>query len=128
MTKYDSVYHQPPAPVAWVAIENPDTDERATGIPVLIDSGADSTLLPEKIIGQLGLSLNPDKAIELADFEGTGNRIKHPAAAVVVLEGLRFKGDYLFAECEIGVLGRNILNHLIFELNGPSLTWSMRTK
>ncbi len=32
----------------------------------------------------------------------------------------------MFADRSIGILGRNILNSVIVELNGPSLVWSMR--
>lgn len=66
MTKYDDAHHDPPAPVAWVTIEHPDTGAKASDVPMLIDSGADITLLPATVINQLGLQLDMDKGYELS--------------------------------------------------------------
>lgn len=125
MTKYDNTHHNPPAPVAWVVIEHPDTGAKVSAVPMLIDSGADLTLLPAAIIEQLGLLLDTETGYELEGYDAS-RKIAHPATAVLEVGAFRFKGAYLFADREIGILGRNILNRVIVELNGPNLTWSMR--
>jgi hypothetical protein len=126
MTKYDSEHHSPPAPVAWVTVENPSSGTKLPGVPMLIDSGADVTLLPELVVKQLGLQLDMERGFELADFENKTTSIAHPALATVNIGKLRFKGLYLFRSGEIGILGRNILNAVVLELNGPKLEWHMQ--
>jgi hypothetical protein len=126
MTRYDSAQYTPPAPVASVVIQHPDTGEKALNVPMQVDSGADVTLLPAATIEQLGLVLGTDTSYELEAYDGGAKIVDHAATAVVKIENLRFKGQYLITDRAIGVLGRNILNHVIIELNGPSLTWTMR--
>lgn len=126
MTKYDSTHHAPPAPVAWVKIVHPITNEQVADVPMLIDSGADVTLLPEKVIKQLRLEPNIEEGVVLEGFEGGTQTTAYPVTAIMELGGFRFKGSYVFADREIGVVGRNILNNLIIELNGPGEVWSMR--
>jgi hypothetical protein len=46
--------------------------------------------------------------------------------AVLEVSGFRFRGKYLLTDRVIGILGRNIINNVIVELNGPNLLWSMR--
>ncbi len=127
-TKYDDVRHSPPAPVAWVVIENPSTGAKVSDVPMLIDSGADLTLLPAGIVSKLDLQVSTEKGYELADFDGTTKRISYATSAVVVLGGLRFKGQYLSGDSEIGVIGRNLLNNIVLELDGPRHEWRMRTQ
>jgi hypothetical protein len=37
-----------------------------------------------------------------------------------------FKGQFIVLDQDDGVLGRNILNHFIVTLDGPSLEWEVR--
>ena len=46
MTAYDDDGFDPPAPVARVVLRHPDSAVSVTGVRMLIDSGADATLLP----------------------------------------------------------------------------------
>jgi hypothetical protein len=126
MTRYDDVHHNPPAPLASVIVRNPETGAELSDVPMLIDSGADVTLLPAAVVKNLKLQIITGKGTELADFDGTVRRIAYPALAVMEIGGFRFKGQYLSGDSEIGVIGRNILNSIVLELNGPSLVWSMR--
>ena len=126
MTSYESEHHDPPAPVAWIRVVNPASDTAVDRVPMLIDSGADVTLIPKTIVTTLGLELVPDKSYLLEGFEGT--RISAAAArATLKLDKYTFKGQWLFDDREIGVLGRNVLNMVLFELDGPNLVWRIRS-
>lgn len=126
MTKYDSEHHNPPAPVAWVTIEDPATGKKICNVPMLIDSGADVTLLPSATIVELGLERDTSRGFELEGYDGS-RCIVHPVKAVLEVGSFRFKGEYLHADRAIGVLGRgDILNRVVLELDGPNFEWSMR--
>lgn len=124
--KYDSLHHNPPAPVAWVTVRNPETGTEISDIPMLLDSGADVTLLPATVVDELKLQVNTEKGTELADFDGNAKRVAYPALATMEISGIRFTGQYLPCDSRVGVIGRNILNFIVLELNGPSLMWSLR--
>jgi hypothetical protein len=46
MPKYNTEHFDPPAPVAYVTLRNPATGALLSDVPMLIDTGADTTLLP----------------------------------------------------------------------------------
>ena len=121
MQPYDASYN-PPAPVAAVTIRQPDSGVVADSIPILIDTGADITLLPRAPLENAGLSLASDKLYELVAFDGTRS-----FAPAVYLEMTflrrRFKGYYVVIDGTHGVLGRDVLNHLSVTLDGPHLQW-----
>lgn len=126
MSSYDDAHHSPPAPFARVVLRRADSDAMIEDLPMLIDSGADGTILPGNFARELGLMADEVRELEVQAYDG-GRKVLRVVHAVVVFEGKRFSGEYLVdEEIDIGVIGRNILNHLIVELNGPELRWSMR--
>ena len=46
MPVYDGVIYTPPAPVAYVTLRDATGGSSITDVPMLIDTGADATLLP----------------------------------------------------------------------------------
>ncbi len=89
---------------------------------MLIDSGADVTLVPRMSVELLGVSINPSEGYELKGF----NDITSVAQVVLLdLVFLRraFKGRFLLLDQEWGILGRDVLNHLVVLLDGPRVTW-----
>ncbi len=61
MPPYDDLQFVPPAPVARVVVRHTEGQQCLGNVPMLIDSGADATLLPRSAVTSLGL-------------EGTGER------------------------------------------------------
>ena len=55
MPAYDAERFFPPAPVALVTLRNATTPSEASKVPMLLDSGADASMVPEKIIESLGV-------------------------------------------------------------------------
>lgn len=89
---------------------------------MLIDTGADITLLPRECVRQLQIPIDAAQAYELVAFDGT----RSMAAAVhldLIFLGLNFRGRFALIDQPEGVLGRNILNHLHLAFNGPKLQW-----
>jgi len=124
MPNYDANFASPPAPVATVVIRNPVANKSVTGVPMLIDTGADATLIPRALLSYLALSeetLKPSGYL-LVGFDGT----QSPAVLVPVemeFLGKRLAGEYLLTETNYGVLGRDVLNLFRLVFDGPNLVW-----
>ena len=122
MPAYDATWFDPPAPVAEVSVRNPRTGTTLSYVPMLLDSGADVSLIPRFYIEQLGSELIADSVYELMGSDGTTSLA--PVAQVELLFLDRtFRGRFLVLDQEWGILGRDILNHIALWLNGPKLTW-----
>jgi hypothetical protein len=123
---YDDEGFAPPAPVARVLLKNPDSGAAWLDAPMLIDSGADVTLVPHEALERLGAALVPDRRYELLGFDGRSS-----FAPVVHLELVfcrrTFRGQFLVVEQPCGVLGRNVLNAIPLLLDGPHLSWDEHT-
>jgi len=122
MPDYDSIRFSPPAPVALVTLRNPEDRSKATEIIMLLDSGADVTLLPRSVVEKLALAYSSD-AYELSDFGG-GTSVSRAIRAELVFHGLTFRGQFLLMEQEWGIIGRNILNLVSLTFGGPKLSWT----
>ena len=122
MPAYDVASFDPPAPLAQVTLRNPQNADNLTDVPMLLDSGADVTLIPTTSANQLGLVADADEIYELMGFDGSTSY-----AAVVRLEMIflnrTFRGRFLLVDQEWGVIGRDILNLVPLLLDGPNLTW-----
>ncbi len=122
MPAYDIIQFNPPAPLAQVILRNPDNGETQPDVPMLLDSGADVTLIPQTAADLLGTAIISDKRYELTSFDGSIS-----LAPVVQLEllfcGRTFRGQFLLIDQAWGILGRNILNAIPILLDGPNLTW-----
>lgn len=125
MPAYDDLRFSPPAPVARVMLRSLQTDARCDDIELLLDSGADVTLVPKTAAEQLGLIPDPHENYELMSFDGSRS-FAETIVLDLILEGKAFRGKYLLIDPAIGVLGRDVLNHLRIVLNGPGERWSVQ--
>ena len=57
MPTYDATHFNPPAPLAQETLRNPSTGVTVADVALLVDSGADATLLPRRAVEELGISL-----------------------------------------------------------------------
>jgi len=120
MQSYEGTHFDPPAPVAQVTLRNPHSGATAPDVLLLLDTGADVTLLPRMAVERLGVPVLPGQRYELMGFNGS--RSFAPAVMLDLLFLNRaFRGRYLLIEAERGVMGRDILNHVVLLLDGPQL-------
>lgn len=121
MPGYDDRRFAPPAPVASVVLRTPEGGEEIEAVPMLIDSGADTTLLPRTAAATLGI-VGTGERFRLEAFDGTITEAD-VVQAVVVFLGRRFRGSFLLIDAEIGIIGRDLLNHVRLLLDGPAGAW-----
>jgi hypothetical protein len=120
MPAYDDRLFAPPAPVARVIVRHPDREQIVGDVPMLIDSGADATLLPRSA-ASLGLEGTGER-YQLVGFDGTVSESEVVVASLAFLRW-NFRGRYLLTDADVGVIGPDILNHLRLLLDGPASHW-----
>jgi hypothetical protein len=122
MPVYDDRRFDPPAPLAYVTLRNPVTGAIWADVQMLLDSGADVTLIPQAAAGLLGLKLDLDRQYELKGFDG--HRSSAPVVQVELIFARRtFRGQFLLIDQSWGIIGRNVLNSVPLVLDGPNLIW-----
>lgn len=122
MPAYNGEVFDPPAPFALVELRHPASGVALPNVPMLMDTGADVTLVPQAALDQLGLTPASDVLYELAGFGG-GRRAVAAVRLEMVFSRKTFRGLFLPIEQAWGILGRNVLNAVPLLLNGPKLVW-----
>jgi predicted aspartyl protease len=123
MPDYDSENFDPPAPVAYVTLRNQVTGVSLPEVPMLIDTGADATLLPQEYVEQLGIDADENTLYEVQGFDGEIKFAKMVKLELYFLER-KFAGQFLLIDQPMGILGRNILNSISILFDGPRNKWS----
>ena len=122
MPTYDSTLFTPPAPLAHVTLRDSETNATVSDVPMLLDSGADVTLIPEQFIALLGKKIDPATGYEVMGFDGSKSIVQVVTLHLVFLKRV-FKGQFLVRDQEWGILGRDVLNHVVIVFDGPGLRW-----
>jgi hypothetical protein len=122
MPVYDDRFFNPPGPLARVTLRTSSDGNAVRDVPMLIDSGADVTLVPQQSIDLLGATVDSDAAYEIMGFDGRKS-FAHVASLDLIFLRRVLRGRFLIGNQECGVLGRNILNHVALLLDGPRLVW-----
>jgi hypothetical protein len=125
MPDYEASLFDPPAPVARVVLRHPDAGTAVSDVLLLLDTGADVTLLPHASVQALGVSPLADLRYELMGFDGSRCSASVVLVDMVFLNRV-FRGRYLVTKDECGILGRDILKHVTLLLDGPRQQWSER--
>jgi clan AA aspartic protease len=124
MPEYSADFFNPPAPLAFVTLKNPQNEIEIVNVPMLIDTGADATLIPKMFVEKLNLDSSDPRIFEIEAFDKTVSQ-----SAVVrlqmVFEGRSFRGEYLITEQDYGIIGRNVLNSLKIVFDGQNLRWEI---
>ena len=125
MPAYDSNQFDPPAPLASVTLRALHNGNAVTNVPMLIDSGADLTLIPARFIDELSIEVDQSDSYELEGFDGNRSKAESVRLELVFLRR-RFRGRFVVVNSESGILGRNVLNRLTILLDGPGLSWELQ--
>lgn len=123
MPDYEALHFDPPAPVARVILRHQNSGATVSDVPLLLDTGADITLLPRDAIERLGVLPLGNLRYELVGFDGSKSFAPVVVVDMIFLNRV-FRGRYLLIEDERGILGRDILKHVAVLLDGPRQQWS----
>jgi len=122
MPEYDGQQFDPPAPVARVIVRTLDHTRSVPDVAMLVDSGADVTLIPQFCAERLGLVSNIETGFFVRGFDGSPITADVVEAEIVFLER-NFRGRFLLVTGQCGILGRNVLNNLALLFDGPRRNW-----
>ena len=125
MPRYDADLFNPPAPVARVILRDPINGNTVDDVLMLLDSGADITLIPQAHIDDLASTFDPQNGYELEGFDGQKSVAQSVELDLVFLRRT-FRGRYVIINSKVGILGRDILNHVAVVIDGPRLSWEER--
>jgi len=123
MPEYDAESFDPPAPVATVTLRHPATGALVSNVPMLLDTGADVSLLPREFVERLGIEPVEDIAYEIQGFDGELKSAQMVRLELLFLKRV-FSGQFLLIDQPVGILGRNILNIIAILFDGPHSEWS----
>jgi hypothetical protein len=125
MQSYDADLFKPPAPIARVIFRDPSNGNTVDDVLMLIDSGADITLVPQACIDDLESTFDPEDSYELEGFDGQKSKAQSVELDLVFLTKA-LRGRYLVINSMVSILGRDILNHFVLVFDGPRLIWDER--
>jgi hypothetical protein len=123
MPTYDASHYFPPAPVAHVTLRDINSAAVIPNVILLIDTGADITLLPRSATEKLGLKPLSGQEYQLRGFDGTPRVVEGVELDMIFLRKA-FRGRYLLIDGEHGVLGRDVLSTFVLLFDGPKNEWS----
>ena len=89
---------------------------------MLVDSGADVTLVPQHSVDLVSATVDPSTSYEIMSFDGRKSIAQAVNLDLLFLKRV-FRARFLVSNQECGVLGRDILNHIALFLDGPRLVW-----
>lgn len=123
MPAYESSSYDPPAPVARVALRAIGVQSPLREVQLLIDTGADITLLPRSAVEYLGLQPLSGVGYELIGFDGTKSRADAVELDMIFLRKV-YRGRYLLTDEDRGVLRRDVMANVALLFDGPRQEWS----
>jgi len=102
MTQYNATDFDPPAPVAYVTLRNPLNSIKWLEVPMLLDTGADITLVPQQVVEKLGLTMAANQSYELAGFDGNMTTAQVVSLELVFCHRI-FRGQFLLLDQTWGI-------------------------
>jgi aspartyl protease len=102
MPAYDDYFFDTPAPLAKVTLRDQEHDTILPDVSMLLDSGADVTLVPQDAVHVLGVSVSSNESYELRGFDG------HTSFVQVVQLDLIFLAKARIASRDVNDLGAGV--------------------
>lgn len=117
MTSYNSTF-DPPAPFVTIQVSPINQKEYGSTVDCLLDTGADLSLIPLRLVTEL--NLYPEDAIIVEGFDGKRQELQLFAVDMLV-EGIHLVSSEVVAyPTNHAILGRDVLNYFRLLLDGPA--------
>jgi len=123
MSTYDATLFNPPAPLAQVVLRSPAESGQLAVASMLLDTGADVTLVPAAAVNQLNVVVETQVQYELMGFDGARTMAVAVQLEMIFLNKI-FRGCFLLIDQAWGIVGRDILNLVSLSLGGPNQLWA----
>lgn len=123
MPTYDATLFDPPAPLAQVVLRSPADSGQLALVSMLLDTGADVTLIPTTAANQLNVVVETQAQYELMGFAGARTMAAAVQLEMIFLNKI-FRGRFLLIDQAWGIIGRDILNLVSLSLDGPNQLWA----
>lgn len=120
-------YHRgftPPAPALDVWVGHPARAGRTVQLCAKLDTGADTTVVPNGIVQRLGLTAR--SYAWLRSYDGSYSRRPVYYARLDLSGFVLFAVRCVAAERDTVLLGRNVLNRFTITLDGKRLTFDIQ--
>ena len=116
--RYRYAIGTPPSPSVLLNLTHPVTGPRVEDVPALVDTGADQTVIPERLILALGL-IQLDQQL-VRGFDGSPRLLPTFLTRIQVRDLPRFDLEIIASPAiENAILGRDVLNRYKVVLDGP---------
>lgn len=117
--QYDRAHYEPSAPVLDITVEPRPAANQQTGamVRVLVDSGADATMLPEKLLMEIGAAgtLTGDDHGVYGQVQTVSVYLVDVQIGLLLIPSIQAIG---VSDDHEPLIGRDVLNHLIVTLDG----------
>ena len=107
-----------------MTVTHPVTGVHSAALRGKLDTGADVTVIPERLVSQLGLT--PKGLVWTRGYDGTYSQRPVYYARMTVEDFVVTAVRCIAAPRTDALLGRNVLNHFFITLDGKRLTFGMR--
>ncbi len=114
---YSNAY-RPPAPALDVEIAHPGVSETPVTVIAKIDTGADITTIPEKIL--LQLQVPPCREVLAISYNGEEARQRTYLVHLTVAGTVYAYQEVMATSGDQFLMGRDILNRWVVTLDGPN--------
>lgn len=104
-------------------VVSPLGDKEKEEVKCILDTGAFMTTVPREVINKLGI--HPTGAVGVRAWNGSVKTNQPTYPLKIFLCGREFELEVLTTENSKGLIGMDILNEWLFELNGPGREFSL---
>ena len=115
---------EPPGPFLEIIIRHPRLPAKFQIVPAKLDTGADISAIPQRIVDEL--ELLPVRTLLIEGYDGSQTAIDTYAVTIEAAKAPFRQTEVILIPEEHALLGRDLLNFFYIQLNGPTLTFDLR--